>query len=150
MFKTLLESSILVSQAFSCRGMIARFSFSVGSLEGVSWFRVWWVAEVPHKCGVAGVDLDILHFLFWLMIIRDYWDFSDLYELSFEFKYQNWKGVTLGVLLIGVDRTWWVRVFVSLTLIILFCDEFVENRRSFVELSFDKNWLFLWLFNKNC
>jgi hypothetical protein len=63
LLKTLLKFSVLVSQSFSCWRMIARFCFSLGSLERVSLSLVLRVAEVLHKCGMAGIDLENLHFL---------------------------------------------------------------------------------------
>ena len=44
--------------------MVAGLALFLGGLEGVPGRAVFERGEVPHDGGVAGVHLDILHFLF--------------------------------------------------------------------------------------
>ena len=44
--------------------MVAGLALFIWGLEGVPGRAVFERGEVPHDGGVAGVDLDILHFLF--------------------------------------------------------------------------------------
>lgn len=52
-----------MSSALPLRSVVARLALFLGGLEGVSGGTVFERGEVPHDGGVAGVDLDILHFL---------------------------------------------------------------------------------------
>ncbi len=68
-FKTLFLSFLPLPSALPLRGIVTRLTLFLRSLEGVPRRAILEWSEVPHDGGVAGVDLDILHFLFLSIMI---------------------------------------------------------------------------------
>jgi hypothetical protein len=67
--------------------VVAGLALFLWGLEGVPGRAIFERGEVPHDGGVAGVDLDILHFLFLNYDYNRASPINHLYELPFEFKF---------------------------------------------------------------